>query len=438
MAGAIMPENVKFRNLFIEKVEDVSLVLLLPLFFVFTGLRTQIGLLNDGNLWILTALIILVAITGKFLGSAVAARFVGQSWKDSLTIGALMNTRGLMELVVLNIGYDLGVLSPEIFAMLVIMALVTTFMTGPLLDVINWLFRKSSPEIPMEIRETGNYKILTSFATPGTGKPLFRLASQLTKKRSENATLTAMHVSPLNELHHIDTDADDTEYFRDIIEEASESRQKITTLHKASADRDGEVISVANKGDYDLLLIGLGQSIYEGSLLGRLLGFTTKIINPEKTLNTVTGRENLFDSSPFNDSTQQIISRSQVPVGILMDKDFSSADKVVVPMFELSDAHLIKYDKKLIHNSGSQVVILDPADMVKTDSGIKERIRSIEQTAPNHIALQTQKVIDKDFLKSQDLMIVSLESWKKLLESKSPWLSDIPSVLIIFEKQPQP
>lgn len=438
MAGAIMPENVKFRNLFIEKVEDVSLVLLLPLFFVFTGLRTQIGLLNDGNLWILTALIILVAITGKFLGSAVAARFVGQSWKDSLTIGALMNTRGLMELVVLNIGYDLGVLSPEIFAMLVIMALVTTFMTGPLLDVINWLFRKSSPEIPMEIRETGNYKILMSFATPGTGKPLFRLASQLTKKRSENATLTAMHVSPLNELHHIDTDADDTEYFRDIIEEASESRQKITTLHKASADRDGEVISVANKGDYDLLLIGLGQSIYEGSLLGRLLGFTTKIINPEKILNTVTGRENLFDSSPFNDSTQQIISRSQVPVGILMDKDFSSADKVVVPMFEPSDAHLIKYAKKLIHNSGSQVVILDPADMVKTDSGIKERIRSIEQTAPNHIALQTRKVIDKDFLKSQDLMIVSLESWKKLLESKSPWLSDIPSVLIIFEKQPQP
>src|SRR5690606_27182572 len=131
MAGAIMPDNVKFRDLFIEKVEDVALVLLLPLFFVFTGLRTQIGLINDPHLWAITGMIILVAVVGKFVGSALTAKFVGQKWKDSLAIGALMNTRGLMELVVLNIGYDLGVLTPEVFAMMVIMALVTTFMTGP-------------------------------------------------------------------------------------------------------------------------------------------------------------------------------------------------------------------------------------------------------------------------------------------------------------------
>ncbi|MQI08832.1 cation/H(+) antiporter, partial [Escherichia coli] len=146
LAGTIMPENVKFRNLFIEKIEDVSLVLLLPLFFVFTGLRTQIGLLDSPHLWQTAGMIILVAVTGKFVGSAVAAKFVGQNWRDSLTIGALMNTRGLMELVVLNIGYDLGVLTPEVFAMMVIMALVTTFMTGPALDLINWIFRKQKTE----------------------------------------------------------------------------------------------------------------------------------------------------------------------------------------------------------------------------------------------------------------------------------------------------
>lgn len=130
MAGAIMPENTKFRNIFIEKVEDVALVVLLPLFFVFTGLRTEIGLLNHGHLWMTAGLIILVAVIGKFIGSALTAKFLRIGWKDSLTIGALMNTRGLMELIVLNIGYDLGVLSPEIFAMMVIMALFTTFMTG--------------------------------------------------------------------------------------------------------------------------------------------------------------------------------------------------------------------------------------------------------------------------------------------------------------------
>ena len=122
MTGVIMPDITKFRNLFIEKVEDVSVILLLPLFFVFTGLRTEIGLINDPYLWKITVFIILVAVTGKFLGSALAAKFVGQNWRDSLTIGALMNTRGLMELVVLNIGLDLKVLTPEVFTMMVIMA----------------------------------------------------------------------------------------------------------------------------------------------------------------------------------------------------------------------------------------------------------------------------------------------------------------------------
>ena len=142
MAGVVMPNNMNFKNIVIEKLEDVTLVLLLPLFFVFTGLRTQIGLLNDLHLWLITGAIILVAVAGKFLGSALAARFVGQNWKDSLTIGALMNTRGLMELIVLNIGYDLGVITPVVFTMMVIMALVTTFMTGPVLNLINHIFKK--------------------------------------------------------------------------------------------------------------------------------------------------------------------------------------------------------------------------------------------------------------------------------------------------------
>jgi Kef-type K+ transport system membrane component KefB len=87
-------------------------------------------------------LIILVAVVGKFFGSAATAKFVGLSWHDSLSIGALMNTRGLMELIVLNIGYDLGILSPEVFAMMVLMALATTFMTGPSLDLINYFSKK--------------------------------------------------------------------------------------------------------------------------------------------------------------------------------------------------------------------------------------------------------------------------------------------------------
>ena len=136
LAGVIMPHDTPIRQLLTDRLEDVSVLLLLPIFFVFTGLRTHIGLLNQGDLWIVAGMIMLVAVAGKLGGSTITARLMGQSWRQSVSIGALMNTRGLMELVVLNIGFDLGILSPEIFAMLVLMALATTFMTGPLLDLV--------------------------------------------------------------------------------------------------------------------------------------------------------------------------------------------------------------------------------------------------------------------------------------------------------------
>ena len=159
LAGVIMPAELDFRKMVIDKIEDVSVVLLLPLFFVFTGLRTQIGLLGNTHLWAVCGWITLTAVTGKVGGSALAARIVGQSWKDSLSIGALMNTRGLMELIVLNIGYDLGILSPEIFTMMVLMALATTFMTGPALDLINWMKKDKSKGSARIIRKQTTLKL---------------------------------------------------------------------------------------------------------------------------------------------------------------------------------------------------------------------------------------------------------------------------------------
>jgi len=433
MAGAIMPENVKFRNIFIEKVEDVALVLLLPLFFVFTGLRTEIGLINDPYLWKVTGFIILVAVVGKFIGSTIAAKFVGQNWKDSLAIGALMNTRGLMELVVLNIGYDLGVLAPEIFAMMVIMALVTTFMTGPALDLINWAFKSKADVVPQEISQIAKYKVLVSFGNPEGGKSLLRLANSFIRKLNGNAAVTAMHLSPTNELHHFNVAEYEKVSFTPIIEESEDLNQKITTFFKASNDIDSDIVEVANEGDYDLLLIGLGQSIFEGSLLGKILGFTTRFINPELLLNQVTGKQSLFENSPFDERTRNILTKSDVPVGVFIDKDFSTAETVFIPVFSESDTFLIQFALKLINNSESQITILDLARQINTNPAWKERIRAIEQKAPNHINVLNERNIDQEFLSGQNLMIVSIESWKKLVDSRSLWLSDIPSTLILKE-----
>jgi Kef-type K+ transport system membrane component KefB len=136
IAGVIMPETGAVKAKLAHRVHDVCTLVLLPLFFAFSGLRTQIGLLNDAHSWLICVLLISVAVVGKMGGSIAAARWTGLGWRESAALGALMNTRGLVELVVLNIGYDLGILSPKIFTMLVIMAVVTTMMTGPLLRLL--------------------------------------------------------------------------------------------------------------------------------------------------------------------------------------------------------------------------------------------------------------------------------------------------------------
>jgi Kef-type K+ transport system membrane component KefB len=138
LAGIVIPKNDIMQKLIINRISDVTMVMLLPLFFVYTGLRTQAGILNSGALWISFVLILFCAVAGKFGGSTLVARALGHSWTDSLSIGALMNTRGLMELIVLNIGYDMGILSTEIFSMMVLMALLTTMMTNPLLNRIGY------------------------------------------------------------------------------------------------------------------------------------------------------------------------------------------------------------------------------------------------------------------------------------------------------------
>jgi len=148
LAGAVMPSSVELRAYLKERLEAFSSASLLPLFFAFTGLRTQINLLNDVQSWLLCAAVIGVAITGKLGGSMLAARWTGMTWRDSFAIGALMNTRGLVELIALNIGYDLGVLPARIFAIMVLMALVTTAMTGPLLSLARGRAQEESVLVP--------------------------------------------------------------------------------------------------------------------------------------------------------------------------------------------------------------------------------------------------------------------------------------------------
>jgi Kef-type K+ transport system membrane component KefB len=147
--GAVLPKTGGLAKALAEKLESVAVLLLLPLFFAYSGLRTRLGLVHGVEDWLVVAGIIALATLGKFGGSAVAARLTGLAWREASAIGVLMNTRGLMELIVLNVGLDLGVMSPTMFTMMVLMALFTTFATTP---VLHWVYpdrelsRSRSPE----------------------------------------------------------------------------------------------------------------------------------------------------------------------------------------------------------------------------------------------------------------------------------------------------
>lgn len=144
LLGSVIPHDSEFARDIREKCEDLVVVLLLPVFFAFTGMRTQIGLVHGTRDWLVCILIIATASLGKFGGSSLAARWTGAHWREAASLGILMNTRGLMELIVLNVGLDLGVLSPALFTMFVLMAVVTTLATTPILHA----FEESGAALP--------------------------------------------------------------------------------------------------------------------------------------------------------------------------------------------------------------------------------------------------------------------------------------------------
>ncbi len=394
LAGVIMPPNFNFRKIMMDKIEDVSLVLLLPLFFVFTGLRTQIGLLNDSHLWTICGVIVLTAVAGKVGGTTLAARFVGQSWKESLSLGALMNTRGLMELIVLNIGYDLGVLTPEVFAMLVLMALVTTFMTGPALDLINFIYPDKA------IQETSNfYKILISFGPAIKGKKLLRLADQLTHKKTSEVKMTAFHLTPSADINPKEAKEYELESFRLVKHEAENLGIKLKTLYRATHDINKEITREANKGKYDLLLVGGSHSLFSDDVVG--------------------GKVKTF------------LEETNCHVGVLVDKDFEVADRILVMVQDFNDLFLISFAERFIVNNNAKVTVADPHRLFKTNMIFTMALEKINQENSQRMELFERHDLNPQFIQTFNLILISTSGWRDLTKIRNTWLPLAPSILIL-------
>jgi Kef-type K+ transport system membrane component KefB len=283
LLGAIIPRDRGLHTVLVEKIEDFVTIVLLPLFFAYSGLRTQIGLLDDPTAWWTTLGIITVACVGKFGGTAAAARLTGLDLRSSAAIGVLMNTRGLMELVVLNIGLDLGVISTELFAMMVIMALVTTWITSPLLERI-FPAAKMAEEaaldsaartaaaatlLPLEPVPA----VLVCVSDPGIAPALVHLADAWTRRTK--GAVWALHLSPTarfsESMQGIDRDEDPLQA---VAATAAAVGLALDPLSFPSATPGDDIVRVARLKRVPLVLIGVHRS----ALLGETLGGATGII----------------------------------------------------------------------------------------------------------------------------------------------------------------
>lgn len=296
LLGAAMPKNAGLVRELAQKTEDFVLVFLLPVFFAYSGLRTEIGLLNRPELWLLCAAVVGVAIIGKYVGTYLAARVSGIENREASALGWLMNTRGLTELIVLNIGLSLGVISPLLFTMLVIMALVTTFMTSPLLE---WTYPKKLIKLdvveqePEEgtgletaaipgVKTPGYYRILVPVANPSTQKGLMQLAVAIAGNQLQPAVVHPLSLIELQEDYAFDStpvEADRliqerSSQLEELIQslEPPETRSYVHPIVRVANDVARATAQIATLDSSDLILMGWHRPAFSKNRLGGRVG----------------------------------------------------------------------------------------------------------------------------------------------------------------------
>ena len=399
MAGVVMPPSIGFRKVMMEKVEDIALVFFLPLFFAFTGLRTEIGLINSPALWGVCLLLITVAVAGKLGGCAVAARLVGGSWKDSFTIGTLMNTRGLMELVALNIGYEMGVLPPSIFVILVIMALVTTFMTTPLLHLVERVFARR------EERLSAKLKLVFCFGRPESGRSLLSIFFLLFGKKMKAAQVVAAHFTVGTDLNPLNAEQYARDSFSLVDEKASELGLSVENRYRVTDKLVQDMIRLARKERPDMFLLGAGSKY-----------------RPDTA-----GSNGVLWLSLFRDKIDDVMEQVKCPVAVFVNRGYSGSSPVSFVLGGVIDAFLLTYLESMLEG-GAQVHLFlfdtdDEAFRQSTDPILAKYSSQIRTQPFSGAANLTSAAKD-------GLLVMSHLSYTKLSEEEEVF-RDLPSLLVI-------
>jgi Kef-type K+ transport system membrane component KefB/nucleotide-binding universal stress UspA family protein len=395
LLGAVMPKEGRFIKHLAGKIEDFTVLFLLPLFFAYTGLRTELGLLGSPQLWLICIVIIAVAVAGKFGGVSIAAKWYGMNWRQSSLLGVLMNTRGLMELIILNIGLTFGVLSRPLFAMMVVMALATTFMTTPLMGLLYSPARQKQ-ELDAAARrdaeKVSGMHVVVPISLQATAGLLVRVGGML--MAGDQGRLYALHLDRPDELSR---GAGNTYSESDRVVEVAQEAAKagnfsINAVTFVSRNIAADIADAARRYRASWVVMGWHKPLFFKNVMGGLVG--------------------------------QVLRDAPANVAIFVDKGLKDVKRIVVPYLgKPQDRGALMAAERMGRLPGVTVTILH---VVKPGRGLADsRLdlktvmdREIPGSADNSVRMrivETDSPIDAAVEESRenDLLILGMsEEWQ--------------------------
>ncbi|HNO67548.1 MAG TPA: cation:proton antiporter [Pseudomonadota bacterium] len=332
--GILLPKEGGFAAKLADRLEDFAVVFLLPLFFAFSGLRTQVNLLSQAHLWVMFALFLSLAVVGKFGACTLAARVSGLSWRESAAVGVMMNTQGLMELVVLNIGLDLGVISPTMFTIMVLVALVSTVSTTPLLKLI---YPQSliSAELA-EPRAVDAFCLLLCVSYPATVPGMIKLSSALTLRSRERSRIYALKLQRVPERpSHYVADRQDpqaaSQVLSPVLALAEEAQLKVRPIAFVSSHLARDIANVSEVKGANLVLLGWHRPLFNRAALSGTVG--------------------------------EVLEDARADVGVLVDRGLQTITRVLVPFHRTAqDRAALQLARRLLDQVGASITLLHVVD----------------------------------------------------------------------------
>jgi Kef-type K+ transport system membrane component KefB len=401
--GAIFPKEGKLAEALIEKLESVSVVLFLPLFFAFSGLRTQIGLVNTPSEWALTGLFIVLATIGKFGGSAIAGRLTGLRWREATAVGILMNTRGLMELIVLNLGLDIGVISPKVFTMLVIMALVTTFATTPILQ---WVYPQSElakdrvDDAPLLVPgQPAPYTVLMCVSGREPSAGLAQVCAALVGQRSEPSRLLALHL------------------WRPSDRPSVEQRRN-------AAGEQGPLSPLLARARS--LTLDVQPMEFVSSDVGRDICRTAEAVSASVVL--VGAHRPLLLEGRFGGTVGQVVAQAKSTVGVFVDRGLKQVEQVLVASFgEGNGAQTTQLVRRLEQTPGVSLTLLS-AQGAADENGVCVRRLTAAPDVMAEVTLQ-------EAARGYDLVVVSVDGELSTFDDACQRIvADSPASILVYHR----